>query len=74
MPDIEVSTAGAACAWIRGLMNDTPVAETEAPAEEAPAETPAETATEEASKEEPETPKPASSGSYFGRRSFRTGN
>ena len=65
VPDIEVSTAGAACAWIRGLMDgDTPAAvETEA---ETPAETEAETVTE------PEAPKP-SGGAYFGRKSFRTG-
>ena len=72
VPDLEVSTAGAACAWIRGLMNGATPAPVEAPAEaevrsEAPAEPVAETT-------DPEPPKPASSGSYFGRRSFRTGN
>lgn len=68
VPDIEVSTAGAACAWIRGLMDsDTPAAvEAEAPVE-AEAEAPAQTVTEPA-----EAPKP-SGGSYFGRKSFRTG-
>ena len=76
VPDIEVSTAGAACAWIRDLMDGktpeaAPVvgAPTEAPAAETPAETEAETPAE------PEAPKkPASSGAYFGRKSFRTGN
>jgi hypothetical protein len=69
VPDLEVSTAGASCAWIRDLMDGkgpaaAPAPVTEAPAEEpAPAEAPAET----------EAPKPASSGSYFGRKSFRTG-
>nr|WP_321510025.1 hypothetical protein [uncultured Hyphomonas sp.] len=76
VPDIEVSTAGAACAWIRDLMDGktpeaAPVAE--APAEEPAAETPAETEAETPA--EPEAPKkPASSGAYFGRKSFRTGN
>ncbi|MCA8892188.1 MAG: hypothetical protein KDA56_10305 [Hyphomonas sp.] len=76
VPDIEVSTAGAACAWIRDLMDGkTPEAApvvggpTEEPAAETPAETEAETPAE------PEAPKkPASSGAYFGRKSFRTGN
>ena len=78
VPDIEVSTAGASCAWIRDLMDGkTPEAApvTEAPAAEPAAEAPAEaeTPTEEAA--ESEAPKkPASSGSYFGRKSFRTGN
>jgi hypothetical protein len=67
--------AGAACAWIRDLMDGkTPV--TEAPAEEPAVETPAEEETEAETETpaEPEAPKPASSGSYFGRKSFRTGN
>jgi hypothetical protein len=73
VPDIEVSTAGAASAWIRDLMDGkTPV--TEAPAEEPAVETPAEAETEAEPPAEPEAPKPASSGSYFGRKSFRTGN
>lgn len=76
VPDIEVSTAGAACAWIRDLMDDkTPEAApvVEAPAEEPAAETPAETEAETPA--ESEAPKkPASSGAYFGRKSFRTGN
>lgn len=74
VPDLEVSTAGAACAWIRDLMDGkTPdVTPEPAPAEETAAEAPAETETETPA--EPETPKPASSGSYFGRKSFRTGN
>ena len=78
VPDLEVSTAGAACAWIRDLMDGktpeaAPVAEApaEAPAAEAPVETEAETQPETPA--EPEAPKPASSGSYFGRKSFRTG-
>ena len=75
VPDIEVSTAGAACAWIRDLMDgNTPdTVETAAPVTEAPAEEPA-AETEAETPAEPETPKPASSGSYFGRKSFRTGN
>jgi hypothetical protein len=76
VPDIEVSTAGAACAWIRDLMDGkTPEAApvVEAPAEEPAAETPAETEAETPA--EPEAPKKsASSGAYFGRKSFRTGN
>lgn len=70
VPDIEVSTAGAAVAWIRGLMNGTaPAAVPEV------AETVAETVTEPTpDPTDPEAPKPASSGAYFGRRSFRTGN
>ena len=71
VPDIEVSTAGASCAWIRDLMDGkTPeAAPVEEPAAEAPAEVDAETPAEtEAPK------KPASSGAYFGRKSFRTGN
>ena len=69
VPDLEVSTAGAACAWIRDLLNGKPhAAAPEAPAE---AEAPAETVTEPA---DPDAPKPASGGAYFGRRSFRTGN
>lgn len=70
VPDIEVSTAGAAIAWIRGLMNGTaPAAVPEV------AETVAETVTEPTpDPTDPEAPKPASSGAYFGRRSFRTGN
>ena len=75
VPDIEVSAAGAACAWIRDLMDgNTPdTVETAAPVTEAPAEEPA-AETEAETPAEPETPKPASSGSYFGRKSFRTGN
>ena len=74
VPDLEVSTAGAACAWIRDLMDGkTPdVTPAEDAAADAPAE--AETESEAAPPAEPETPKPASSGSYFGRKSFRTGN
>ncbi|MAB10710.1 hypothetical protein [Hyphomonas sp.] len=76
VPDIEVSTAGAACAWIRDLMDGkTPEAApvVEAPTEEPAAETPEETEAETPA--EPEAPKkPASSGAYFGRKSFRTGN
>ena len=85
VPDIEVSTAGAACAWIRDLMDgktpdaaapapaEAPVAE--GPVEEPAAETPADTDADTDTPAEPEAPKkPASSGSYFGRKSFRTGN
>lgn len=76
VPDIEVSTAGAACAWIRDLMDGKTPDVTPAPAPaEAPAPEPdAEAETEAETPAEPETPKPASSGSYFGRKSFRTGN
>ena len=71
VPDLEVSTAGAACAWIRNLLNGTPAT---APAVETEAETAPEAAAETAAEPAgPETPKPASSGSYFGRKSFRTG-
>lgn len=73
VPDFEVSTAGAAVAWIRGLMNGTPPAAVAEPAAETPAET--ETVNEPTpDPTDPEAPKPASGGSYFGRRSFRTGN
>jgi hypothetical protein len=76
VPDLEVSTAGAACAWIRDLMDGKTPETAPAPAEtspETPAETEAETQAETPA--EPEAPaKPASSGSYFGRKSFRTGN
>ncbi|MAN46794.1 MAG: hypothetical protein CMF04_11440 [Hyphomonas sp.] len=74
VPDIEVSTAGAACAWIRGLMTGNMPAPLESAAEAKPAE--AETAAEETSTEEtasdddkPTPPKNA----YFGRKAFRTG-
>jgi hypothetical protein len=70
VPDIEVSTAGAACAWIRELMDG----KAPAVAPTAEPETPAETDAEATAEPEAEAPKPASSGSYFGRRSFRTGN
>jgi len=80
VPDIEVSTAGAACAWIRDLMDGRTPDAAPAPAETAP-ETPAETEAETQAETPPEKPaepeapkKPASSGAYFGRRSFRTGN
>ncbi len=75
VPDLEVSTAGAAVAWIRGLMNGTTPAAVPEMAAEPEAETPAETVTDPTpDPTDPEAPKPASSGSYFGRRSFRTGN
>ncbi len=80
VPDLEVSTAGASCAWIRDLMDGKGPAAApapEAPAEEtAPAEAPAETAeaVEAETQAEPEAPKKPASGAYFGRRSFRTGN
>ncbi|MEQ3648864.1 hypothetical protein [Hyphomonas sp.] len=59
VPDLEVSTAGAACAWIRGLMNGTNPAPTE----------PAKTAEDTKPDDTPPTPKNA----YFGRKAFRTG-
>ncbi|MBR9806563.1 MAG: hypothetical protein GYB49_04990 [Alphaproteobacteria bacterium] len=70
VPDIEVSTAGAACAWIRGLMTGN----MPAPLETRPAETEAaaeETSTEETASDDdkPTPPKNA----YFGRKAFRTG-
>ena len=75
VPDLEVSTAGAAVAWIRGLMNGTTPAAVPEMAAEPEAEAPAETVTDPTpDPTDPEAPKPASSGSYFGRRSFRTGN
>ena len=60
VPDLEVSTAGAACAWIRGLMNGT---------HPAPAE-PAETVDDAP---EPDDTPPAPKNAYFGRKAFRTG-
>jgi len=77
VPDLEVSTAGAAVAWIRGLMNGTAPAAVPDAAAETEAETPTETETvtePTPDPTDPEAPKPASGGSYFGRRSFRTGN
>ncbi|KCZ52560.1 hypothetical protein HY29_04590 [Hyphomonas beringensis] len=71
VPDIEVSTAGAACAWIRGLMTGNMPAPLES-AESKPAEVTAEeTPTEETTPEDdnPTPPKNA----YFGRKAFRTG-
>lgn len=59
VPDLEVSTAGAACAWIRGLMNGTNPAPTE----------PAKPAEDTSSDDTPPAPKNA----YFGRKAFRTG-
>ncbi|MEH6742703.1 hypothetical protein [Hyphomonas sp.] len=59
VPDLEVSTAGAACAWIRGLMNGTNPAPTE------PAKAAEDTGTDD-------TP-PAPKNAYFGRKAFRTG-
>ncbi|MCA8900276.1 MAG: hypothetical protein KDA53_03415 [Hyphomonas sp.] len=66
VPDIEVSTAGAACAFIRGLMKGETVSAPAEPAPEAPAPEPA-----------AETAEPAATPAanpYFGRKSFRTGN
>ena len=71
VPDIEVSTAGAACAWIRGLMTGNMPAPLQS-AESKPAEATAEeTSTEETTPEDdkPTPPKNA----YFGRKAFRTG-
>ena len=62
VPDLEVSTAGAACAWIRGLMNGT----TPPPAEKT--ET-----VEPATEDKPDDPPPAPKNAYFGRKAFRTG-
>jgi hypothetical protein len=59
VPDLEVSTAGAACAWIRGLMNGTNPAPTE----------PAKAAEHTGADDTPPAPKNA----YFGRKAFRTG-
>lgn len=70
VPDLEVSTARAAIAWIRTAL--TPIAPpTDEPAEEETAteETVPETAEDNGSDETPPTtPNP-----YFGRKSFRTG-
>ncbi len=62
VPDIEVSTAGAACAWIRTVMDGTAPAGTAASAEE--------TSPEETT---PEDGTPAPKNAYFGRKAFRTG-
>ena len=59
VPDLEVSTAGAACAWIRGLMNGTNPPPTE----------PAKAAEDTSADDTPPAPKNA----YFGRKAFRTG-
>lgn len=69
VPDLEVSTAGAACAWIRDLMDGKSAAPAEAaPEVEAAAEPPA----EETPPPTDDTPAPSAAKSYFGRRSFRT--
>lgn len=70
VPELEVSTAGAACAWIRGLMDGAPVAAAPEAAPE-PVEAPVPEATAEEAPPAPATP-PANA--YFGRKSFRTGN
>ena len=64
VPDLEVSTAGAACAWIRKVM-----------AGEATDTAPQETVTETpAAEDTPPTDDDAPKNSYFGRKAFRTGN
>ncbi|MDX1292195.1 MAG: hypothetical protein R3265_05230 [Hyphomonas sp.] len=60
VPDLEVSTAGAACAWIRGLMNGTHTASA-APAKDTAEDTP------------PDDTPPPPKNAYFGRKAFRTG-
>lgn len=73
VPDIEVSTAGAAIAWVRALLaaGEAPAAEDKPDSWSAPAPslTDAEAAPEEATGD-PATPPPANP--YFGRRSFRS--
>ena len=59
VPDLEVSTAGAACAWIRSLMNGTNPPPTE----------PAKAAEDTSADDTPPAPKNA----YFGWKAFRTG-
>jgi len=79
VPDLEVSTARAAIAWIRALL--APAAEIEAPKPDAEPEPEiekevkaADPSTDETVTEPPtdDTP-PASPNPYFGRKSFRTG-
>lgn len=88
-PDIELSTARAAIAWIRTILAPAPAAEETPPAaedtppaqatpaetEEAPAEASEKTGSEpvEASGDEPPPSPPSGPNLYFGRKSFRTG-
>lgn len=87
VPDLEVSTARAAIAWIRTALAASPAADETAdepsgetgtfagpPAEESVATDPAtdETVTGATDDETPTSP-PASPNPYFGRKSFRTG-
>lgn len=69
-PDLEISTARAAIAWIRTVL--TPIAPpTDEPAED---ETAREMTTEEVVEETPpEDSPPTTPNPYFGRKSFRTG-
>lgn len=77
VPDLEVSTAAAAAAWVRQLLAE-PAAETaEEPAAEAdtpPTEEPAATEASETPEADPapEDAPTTSPNPYFGRRSFRT--
>lgn len=85
VPDIEVSTAGAAIAWVRSLLTTGQASAPEDKPEEkagdtwtapavslsgAPEEATEGTAEETASDEDPASPPPANP--YFGRRSFRS--
>ena len=86
-PDLEVSTARAAIAYIRTLLAPAPAVEEQAPEPETPPETPSDPSTEETIAADPatddtesaasddETPPlpPAGPNPYFGRKSFRTG-
>lgn len=69
-PDLEVSTAGAACAWILSLLKE-PEAEPETETETETANLSEETAPEDPTPEnDPSTP---GKSAYFGRKAFRTG-
>jgi len=86
-PDLEVSTARAAIAYIRTLLAPAPVAEEQAPKPDAESESPSDPSTDETVAADPatdetvnapsddETPPspPAGPNPYFGRKSFRTG-
>ena len=86
-PDLEVSTARAAIAYIRTLLAPAPAVEEQASEPETPPETPSDPSTEETIAADPatddtesaasddETPPlpPAGPNPYFGRKSFRTG-
>ncbi|MFN4024700.1 MAG: hypothetical protein ACK4MQ_07700 [Hyphomonas sp.] len=80
VPDIEVSTAGAAIAWVRALLTaggTAPQEEQEGTPEHAGQawDAPAVSlsgADDESEGEDPAAPSPASPNPYFGRRSFRS--